>query len=308
MSITNTNEIKTWLLALQDEITATIETVDGNRFIRDQWLRDEGGGGESRVLENGNVFEKAGINYSQVSGNKLPPSATARRPELAGREFEAMGISLVIHPLNPHVPTTHMNLRFFKATATDMDPVWWFGGGYDLTPFYTVYEDIMHWHRTAEKTCSPYGADVYLRYKKWCDEYFYLPHRNETRGVGGLFFDDLDEWGFARCFEFCRDVGKSFISAYLPIVKKRKDKSWSDKERQFQLVRRGRYAEFNLVYDRGTLFGLQTSGRTESILMSLPPVVNWRYNVQYEEGSREAELYDYLKPRDWLSETGKPAD
>jgi len=251
------------------------------------------------------VFEQAGVNFSHVFGDRLPPSATAARPELAGRDFQAMGISLVIHPRNPYVPTSHANVRFFIANKTAVeedqeDPVWWFGGGFDLTPYYPEMEDIVSWHEAAKDACEPFGEDVYPRYKKWCDEYFYLKHRNETRGVGGLFFDDLNDWGFERSFEFMRTIGDSYLPAYLPIVQRRKNTVYGDRERAFQLYRRGRYVEFNLVYDRGTLFGLQSGGRTESILMSLPPVVHWRYNWQPETGSAEAALTDYLTPRDWL--------
>ncbi|MEE8118821.1 MAG: oxygen-dependent coproporphyrinogen oxidase [Gammaproteobacteria bacterium] len=300
-----TSDVRNWLLTLQDEITSAIEQIDGSRFIRDQWRRKEGGGGESRVLENGNVFEKAGINYSHVTGNNLPPTAFARRPELAGRQYEAMGVSLVFHPINPFVPTTHMNLRYFQASANKSDLAWWFGGGFDLTPCYPFDEDVLHWHRIASDTCQPYGEDVYARFKKWCDDYFYLPHRQETRGVGGLFFDDLNQWEFERCFQFCRDIGNSFLAAYRPILERRRNESWGEREKNFQLTRRGRYVEFNLVYDRGTLFGLQTSGRTESILMSLPPTANWPYDWQPERDSSEAVLEDYLKPRDWLTELGQ---
>jgi coproporphyrinogen III oxidase len=259
-----------------------------------------GGGGRSRVLSDGAVFEQAGVNFSHVTGASLPPSATAARPELAGRSFEALGVSLVIHPENPYVPTSHANVRFFVAEKEGQEPVWWFGGGYDLTPYYPVLEDITSWHLKARATCEPFGDDVYTRCKDWCDRYFYLKHRSETRGVGGLFFDDLNEWGFERSFEFLRAVGDSYLGAYLPIVRRRKDHQWEDRQRQFQLYRRGRYVEFNLVYDRGTLFGLQSGGRTESILMSLPPLVSWRYNWRPEPGTEEAELYDYLTPRDWL--------
>lgn len=298
--------VKEYLLRLQDDICSGLEAQEsGSRFKQDKWEREGGGGGRTRVLEQGNVFEQAGVNFSHVFGNRLPPSATAARPELEGRDFQALGISLVIHPRNPYVPTSHANVRFFiakkPAAQGEDDAVWWFGGGYDLTPYYPNMEDIIHWHQNAKNVCQPFGEDVYFRYKKWCDEYFYLKHRNETRGVGGLFFDDLNELGFERSFEFMRNVGDSYLPAYLPIVERHKQKEYGERERAFQLYRRGRYVEFNLVYDRGTLFGLQSGGRTESILMSLPPVVNWRYNYQPEAGSAEAELDYYLKPRDWLA-------
>jgi coproporphyrinogen III oxidase len=294
--------VKAYLLDLQDRICAGLAEEDGTgAFQEDAWERPAGGGGRSRVLAEGAVFEQAGINFSHVFGEGLPASATAHRPELAGRSFEAMGVSLVIHPRNPYVPTSHANVRFFIATKADADPIWWFGGGFDLTPYYPFEEDAVAWHKVAKQACDPFGEDVYARYKKWCDEYFYLKHRNETRGVGGLFFDDLNEGGFDRCFSFMRSVGDHYIQAYRPIVAKRKDTPYSERERDFQLYRRGRYVEFNLVYDRGTLFGLQTGGRTESILMSLPPLVKWRYNWQPEPGTPEADLYEnYLKPRDWL--------
>ncbi len=298
--------VKKYLLGLQDNICAGLEATDGSgRFREDLWQRETGGGGRTRVLEQGDVFEQAGVNFSHVFGKRLPPSATAARPELEGRDFQALGISLVIHPNNPHVPTSHANVRFFIASKPDArnnenESIWWFGGGYDLTPYYPNMEDVIHWHKAAKETCQPFGEDIYPRYKQSCDEYFYLKHRNETRGVGGLFFDDLNEWGFERSFEFMQAIGNSYLPAYLPIVEHRKQMAFGDRERAFQLYRRGRYVEFNLVYDRGTLFGLQSGGRTESILMSLPPVVNWRYNYQPEPGSAEAELGWYLKPRDWL--------
>ena len=299
--------VKTYLLGLQDSICRGLEKEDGKgRFEEDLWQREAGGGGRTRVLANGAVFEQAGVNFSHVFGKRLPPSATAARPELEGRDFQALGISLVIHPRNPYVPTSHANVRFFIASKPgaeedEDDSIWWFGGGYDLTPYYPNMEDVIHWHKTARETCQPFGNDVYPRYKKWCDDYFYLKHRNETRGVGGLFFDDLNEWGFERCFKFIQTIGNSYLPAYLPIVERRKQAEYSDRELDFQLYRRGRYVEFNLVYDRGTLFGLQSGGRTESILMSLPPLVSWRYNYQPEAGSAEAELYRYLKPTDWLA-------
>jgi coproporphyrinogen III oxidase len=302
--------VSAYLLQLQDRICAALETEDGQAgFLQDRWDRDANphgelgltGGGESRVLREGAVFEQAGVNFSHVRGERLPPSASAHRPELAGRRFEALGVSLVIHPRNPHVPTSHANLRFFLALKDGEPPVWWFGGGFDLTPYYPVLEDVLHWHRTAERACEPFGSDVYPRYKEWCDRYFYLKHRAETRGVGGLFFDDLNEWGFERSFAFLRSVGDSYIDAYVPIVHARKVSPVSEQQRQFQLYRRGRYVEFNLVYDRGTLFGLQSGGRTESILMSLPPLVRWEYDWQPQPGTAEADLYEnYLRPRNWL--------
>ncbi len=294
--------VETYLCDLQDRVCAALESVDHRtRFHEDAWSRAEGGGGRTRVLRDGAVFEQAGVNYSLVQGTSLPSAATAHRPELAGRAWTALGVSLVIHPRNPYVPTSHANVRFFEAHKDGADPVWWFGGGFDLTPFYPFDEDIEHWHRVAHDACAPFGKDVYAKYKKWCDEYFYLKHRNETRGVGGLFFDDLNEWDFERCFAFQRAVGDAFTPAYVPIVVRRKDTPYGDRERDFQLYRRGRYVEFNLVYDRGTLFGLQSGGRTESILMSLPPLVRFEYAYSPPAGSDEARLADYLKPRDWLA-------
>ncbi|MBT8126715.1 MAG: oxygen-dependent coproporphyrinogen oxidase [Gammaproteobacteria bacterium] len=296
--------VKQYLLDLQEDICSKVAAEDGKvDFIRDQWQRDHGGGGGlTRVLSEGAVFEQAGVNFSHVQGDALPASATAHRPELAGREFEAMGVSLVIHPHNPYVPTSHANIRFFIARKEGSEPIWWFGGGFDLTPYYGNKEDCVHWHSVARDACKDFGADIYPRFKKWCDDYFFLKHRNEPRGIGGLFFDDLNEGGFERCFAFMQSVGDHYIKAYLPIVQKRKNIEYGEHERKFQLYRRGRYVEFNLVYDRGTLFGLQTGGRTESILMSLPPVVNWRYNWKPEPGTAEAELYEtYLKPKDWLA-------
>lgn len=294
--------VKAFLMQLQDQICAELEQADGQaRFIEDSWDRAEGGGGRSRVLTGGAVFEQAGVNFSHVFGDKMPASATAHRPELAGRNFEAMGVSLVIHPLNPHVPTSHANVRFFIAEKDGEAPVWWFGGGFDLTPFYPVEQDVVHWHQVAFDLCEPFGAEVYPKYKAWCDEYFYLKHRGETRGVGGLFFDDLNQWGFAQSFAFMRAVGEGYCRAYLPIVAQRQQTPYGEHERQFQLYRRGRYVEFNLVFDRGTLFGLQSGGRTESILMSMPPLVRWQYGFQPSPDSAEALLYErYLKPQDWL--------
>lgn len=295
------DQAELFLRELQDRICAAIEQLDGKaRFEEDAWTRPAGGGGRTRVLRDGALFEQAGVNFSRVYGNQLPPSATAHRPDLAGGGFVATGVSLVLHPRNPHVPTTHANVRYFEASKEGVDPVWWFGGGFDLTPFYPHDEDVVHWHTVARDLCAPYGDDVYARYKKWCDEYFYLKHRGETRGVGGLFYDDLNEGGFERSFAFTRDVGNGFLDAYLPIVERRKNDAYGEREREFQLYRRGRYVEFNLVYDRGTLFGLQSGGRTESILMSLPPRVRFEYNYQAEAESPEARLEDYLKPRDWV--------
>jgi coproporphyrinogen III oxidase len=298
----NIDEIKAYYLDLQDRICAELAEEDGKAgFEEDSWEREEGGGGRTRVLTNGNAFEQAGVNFSHVHGADMPASATAHRPELAGRKFIAMGVSLVIHPNNPYVPTSHANVRFFIATKDNADPIWWFGGGFDLTPYYANLDDVKEWHQIAKQSCDPFGEDVYLRYKKWCDEYFFLKHRGETRGVGGLFFDDLNEGGFEHCFNLMKSIGDNYIKAYRPIVARRKNTKFGERERDFQLYRRGRYVEYNLVYDRGTLFGLQTGGRTESILMSLPPLVKWRYNWKPEAGSPEADLYEnYLKPRDWL--------
>jgi coproporphyrinogen III oxidase len=294
--------VKQYLLSLQDDICAQLAQEDGGtEFLEDRWEREEGGGGRSRVLENGAVIEKGGVNFSHVFGDKLPPSASAHRPELAGRHWQAMGVSLVIHPRNPHVPTSHANVRVFIAEKEGEAPVWWFGGGFDLTPFYPREDDIRHWHQTAHDACAPFGDDIYPRFKKWCDEYFFLKHRNETRGVGGLFFDDFSEGGFDNAFALMRSVGNAFIQAYQPILAKRKDTPYGERERDFQLYRRGRYAEFNLVFDRGTLFGLQSGGRTESILMSMPPLASWKYDWQPEPDSAEQTLYQYLQPRDWIN-------
>jgi len=310
MSQVDTQAVKNYLLNLQDSICAQLAEEDGSaEFTEDAWARDHNpdkpgmhGGGRTRLLVDGAVIEQGGVNFSDVCGNKMPSSATANRPELAGRSFKAMGVSLVIHPKNPMVPTSHANVRFFIAEKEDEDPVWWFGGGYDLTPYYGFDEDCKHWHQTAKNACVPFGIGVYDKYKKWCDDYFYLKHRDEQRGIGGLFFDDLNEWGFEKCFAFLQAVGDSFIDAYRPIVSKRKAIAYTEEQRDFQLYRRGRYVEYNLVYDRGTLFGLQSGGRTESILMSMPPLVKWKYNWQPEERSPEAQLYEYyLKPKDWIS-------
>lgn len=308
MSELDTIAVENYLRSLQDKICTALSTLDGSPFREDRWERPGGGGGCSRVLEGGNIFEKAGINFSKVYGQGLPASATAHRPELAGCDFEAMGVSLVLHPRNPYAPTSHANVRFFIARKPAADPVWWFGGGFDLTPYYGFEEDAVHWHRVARDACMPFGDDVHARYKKWCDEYFYLKHRNEPRGIGGLFFDDLNQPDFATSFALLRSVGDHFLPAYMPIVERRKDQPYSDQQREFQCYRRGRYVEFNLVYDRGTLFGLQSGGRTESILMSLPPQVSWRYDWHPEPGTPEAQLYDvFLRPRDWLSDTQRDA-
>lgn len=302
--MSNLASVKEFLQSLQSRICSELERIDGkSSFAKDRWDRSGGGGGESRVLSGGRVFEQAGVGFSHVFGDQMPPSATKHRPELAGKKFQAVGVSLVLHPHNPYVPTTHANFRFF--TAGDSDPIWWFGGGYDLTPYYPFHDDVVHWHETAKRACNGFGDDTYARYKKWCDEYFYLQHRDETRGVGGLFFDDVNETGFEQSFAFLQSIANSFLPAYLPIVEQRHEHPYGDRERQFQLYRRGRYVEFNLIYDRGTLFGLQSGGRTESILMSLPPQVRWEYNWSPEKGSAEDELYrDYLRPRDWLGESG----
>jgi coproporphyrinogen III oxidase len=299
----DTTAVKTYLLDLQERICNALEQEDGKEKFRDDaWDRPGGGGGRSRVLAEGATFEQAGVNFSHVHGDNLPPSATAHRPELAGRSFQALGVSLVIHPRNPYVPTSHCNVRFFIAEKPGAAPVWWFGGGFDLTPYYGFEEDAIHWHRTAKAACDPFGADYYARFKKWCDEYFFIRHRGEPRGIGGLFFDDLNEDGFDHCFGFVRSVGDHYLPAYLPLVRQRKTTPYCERERDFQLYRRGRYVEFNLVYDRGTLFGLQSGGRTESILMSLPPLVKWRYHWTPPPGSPEAKLVEYfLQPRDWLA-------
>ncbi len=291
--------VKNYLLNLQNKICTAIETIEPQQtFIQDQWQREQGGGGCSRVLMDGQIFEQAGINFSHVHGNALPAAATEKRPELAGCPFQAIGVSLVIHPRNPYIPTSHANVRFFIADKPE--PIWWFGGGFDLTPYYPFEQDVRDWHQAAKNICLPYGEDVYPRFKKWCDEYFFLKHRNEPRGVGGLFFDDLNQWRFERSFAFMRAVGDGYLAAYLPIIERRKHTAYGERERHFQLYRRGRYVEFNLLYDRGTLFGLQSGGRTESILMSLPPSVKWQYNWQPQPNSPEAELYEkYLVARDW---------
>ena len=297
----DTARVKTFLTELQELIVERLEQVDGKTFQRDGWQRPEGGGGLSCVMEEGNVFERGGVNFSHVFGAKLPPSASANRPELAGRGFEAMGVSLVLHPRNPYAPTVHMNVRCFVAKKENAEPVWWFGGGMDLTPYYGFEEDAVHFHQMCKNALQPFGEQYHARFKKWCDEYFYLKHRAEPRGVGGIFFDDFSEGGFEAAFNLVESVGDHLLPAYVPIVEKRADTPYAERERDFQAYRRGRYVEFNLVYDRGTIFGLQSGGRTESILMSLPPVVKWRYDWHPEPGSPEARLYtDFLTSKDWL--------
>lgn len=304
MANINLETVKAFLLSLQDRICAGLEQADGQAtFVEDEWQRTEGGGGRTRVIRDGAVIEQGGVNYSHVYGKSMPASATAHRPELAGRSFHACGVSLVIHPKNPHIPTSHANVRFFIAEKEGEAPIWWFGGGFDLTPFYPVLDDVKHWHQVAKDLCQPFGDTIYDDYKKWCDDYFYLKHRQETRGVGGLFFDDLNKWGFDKSFAFMQAVGNGFLDAYVPLIERRKETPYGEHERQFQLYRRGRYVEFNLVWDRGTLFGLQTGGRTESILMSMPPLARWEYNFTPEPGSAEFALYDhFLKPQDWLGQ------
>lgn len=297
----NTDLVRDYLTGLQNRIVDTIAELDGKPFIRDEWQRPEGGGGISRLLEEGNIFERAGVGFSHVKGSKLPPSASAHRPEIAGRPWEAMGVSLVFHPRNPHVPTVHMNVRYFVATDPQAGDAFWFGGGMDLTPYYPHDEDCAHFHRVNRDALAPFGPDWYPKYKKWCDEYFFLKHRNEPRGIGGVFFDDLSEPGFPQSFAMQQAVGNAFLDAYVPIVKARRDMAYGERERDWQAYRRGRYVEFNLVWDRGTLFGLQSGGRTESILMSLPPVVKWRYSWAPEAGTPEAALMQTLLPhRDWV--------
>ena len=296
-------QVKKYLVQLQESICSDLESLDGKAiFEKDYWSKENGNGsGITSVICDGEVFEQGGVNFSIVHGNKMPKSASTLRPELEGRKYTALGVSLVLHPENPYIPTTHSNVRFFVAEEPGKEPIWWFGGGFDLTPFYGFDEDAVHWHKTAKKACFPFGEKVYSKYKKWCDDYFYLEHRDEQRGIGGLFFDDLNEGGFDRCFEFMKSVGDHFSEAYLPIVIKRKDTPYGKKERNFQLYRRGRYVEFNLIYDRGTLFGLQSGGRTESILISMPPKVKWSYQFQVEKDSEEEKLYNhYLKPKEWI--------
>ena len=302
MNTPDTNAVRTWLLSLQERIVSAAEAVDGRQFIRDSWERPEGGGGISRLIEEGNVLERGGVGFSHVKGSSLPPSAAANRPEVAGHPWEAMGVSLVFHPRNPYAPTVHMNVRFFTTTGEGDQRVWWFGGGMDLTPYYGFEEDAQHFHQTCRNALAPFGSELHPRFKQWCDEYFYLKHRKEARGVGGVFFDDFNSAGFEQSFAMTQSVGDHFIDAYLPILKRRKDMAYGERERDFQAYRRGRYVEFNLVFDRGTLFGLQSGGRTESILMSMPPIVKWRYDWQPEAGSPEAKLYtDFLPHRDWLA-------
>ena len=297
------DKVKTWLTSLQERIVSAAEKIDGKQFIRDSWERPEGGGGVSRLIEEGNVLERGGVGFSHVKGMSLPPSAAANRPEVAGQPWEAMGVSLVFHPRNPYAPTVHMNVRFFSTTSTEHEPVWWFGGGMDLTPYYGFEEDAKHFHQTCHDALALHGSDLHDRFKKWCDDYFYLKHRKEARGVGGVFYDDFNEAGFEKSFAMTQNVGDNFINAYIPLLERRKDTPYGERERDFQAYRRGRYVEFNLVFDRGTLFGLQSGGRTESILMSVPPIVKWRYDWHPEAGSPEAKLYtDFLPHRDWLAE------
>ena len=298
----DSGKVRQTFLLLQESLRERLEESDSALCAQeDEWTRQEGGGGRTWAFHSGRFLEKGGINFSDVQGMQLPPTATQNRPELAGVSFHAMGVSVVLHPDNPHIPTSHANIRYFEATPPGKDKVWWFGGGFDLTPYYPIREDVIDWHKAAKKACDESGAGQYLRFKKWCDDYFYLPHRQEPRGVGGLFYDDLNEWGFDQTFAFMRSVGDGFLSAYVPILERRKDAPWTEAQRQWQLYRRGRYVEFNLVHDRGTLFGLQTNGRTEAILMSLPPLVRWEYGYSPDEGSPEATLMtDFLRPRDWL--------
>ena len=302
MSVPNIDAVKAYLLSLQDSICDALAEADAKQvFVEDAWERPSGGGGRTRVISEGGIFEKGGVNFSHVFGESMPASATAHRPELAGRSFQAMGVSLVMHPRNPYIPTSHANVRFFIAEKEGKDPVWWFGGGFDLTPYYGNDEDCRHWHQTAKNACEPFGEDIFPRYKQWCDDYFHIKHRDEPRGVGGLFFDDLNELGFGKSFALMQSIGNAYLHAYLPIAERRKAAPFGEREREFQAYRRGRYVEFNLVYDRGTLFGLQSGGRTESILMSLPPDVKWGYDWHPEPGTPEAELYTrYLTPRNWL--------
>lgn len=298
----DSGRVKEFLLGLQERIVQRLEQVDGKAFRQDAWQRPEGGGGISRLIEEGNVLERGGVNFSHVMGDRLPPTASAQRPELAGRRWQAMGVSLVMHPRNPYAPTSHMNVRFFVAEKDGEAPVWWFGGGMDMTPYYGFEADASHFHKTCRQALEPFGADYYPRYKKWCDEYFFLRHRNEPRGIGGIFYDDLNTGDFEHCFNLTQSVGNHYLPAYVPILEARSGMEWGERERDFQLYRRGRYVEFNLVFDRGTLFGLQSGGRTESILMSMPPLVKWRYDWQPQPGSEEARLYsDFLRPRDWAN-------
>jgi coproporphyrinogen III oxidase len=308
----NVAAVKEYLLSLQEDICTQLSEEDGSKgFIVDEWEREEAegvmqltGGGRTRVMEGGAIIEKGGVNFSHVKGKTLPPAATANRPELAGRSFQALGVSLVIHPRNPYIPTSHANVRMFIAEKEGEAPVWWFGGGFDLTPYYPFDEDCQHWHQESKNACDPFGEEIYPKYKKWCDDYFYLKHRDETRGVGGLFFDDLNTetygWDFDKCFAFMQSVGDHYIKAYRPLVARHKDDEYGERQKDFQLYRRGRYAEFNLAFDRGTIFGLQTGGRTESILMSMPPEVTWKYGYHPDPGTEEARIYDYLTPKEWV--------
>lgn len=304
-TVIDTNTLRNYFLGLQDRITDAMGELDGKAFITDAWTKPADaklkGDGRSRILEDGNILERGGVGFSHVRGDAMPPSATAHRPELAGRAFEAMGVSLVFHPRNPHIPTVHLNVRCFIAQAEGKEPVWWFGGGMDLTPYYGDEKDCQHFHQTCKNALDPYNPELHPRFKKWCDEYFYLKHRDEPRGIGGIFYDDFSELGFEKSFEMTRSVGDAFLDAYLPIVKKHQHDPYTENQREFQAFRRGRYVEFNLVFDRGTLFGLQSGGRTESILMSMPPVVRWGYDWKPATNSPEARLYtDFLKPRDWI--------
>lgn len=293
--------VKSYLLNLQSNIISMICKYEDHEFYKDKWSREEGGGGITCILQGGETFDKVGVNFSDIAGESLPSAATNLRPELKGRKYQAMGVSVVCHPKNPHMPTTHLNVRLFIASLDNNAPIWWFGGGFDMTPYYGYEEDAIHWHKTAKDICDPYGKEVYKDYKSNCDKYFYIKHRKEPRGIGGLFFDDLNQWGFDSCFKFIQSVGNGFIKAYEPIIIKRFSEEYSEKQKDFQLFRRGRYAEFNLVYDRGTLFGLQSNGRTESILMSMPPLVKWEYNYKIEENSLEQELYNkFLIQKNWV--------
>lgn len=295
------DKVRQYLQELQKNIISMAYKYDNKNFYEDSWSRDEGGGGITCVLQDGSCFDKVGVNFSDISGDQLPEAATNIRPELQGRNYQAMGVSVVCHPKNPHIPTAHLNVRLFIAYDKNSNPVWWFGGGFDMTPYYGYEEDAIHWHKTANEVCSPFGKEIYDEYKKNCDDYFHIKHRNEQRGIGGIFFDDLNMWEFEKCFNFIKSVGNGFIKAYEPIVKKRLNESYNDKQKDFQIFRRGRYAEFNLVYDRGTLFGLQSNGRTESILMSMPPLVKWKYKYEIEKGSDEEKLYNnFLVPKKWI--------
>ena len=294
-------EVRSYLLTLQENIISMANNYDKQNFLRDEWSRKEGGGGFTCILENGEIFDKIGVNFSDILGDHLPKAATDLRPELQGKNYQAMGVSVVCHPKNPHVPTAHLNVRLFTAYGENSQPIWWFGGGFDMTPYYGYEEDAVHWHKIARDICSPYGDGLYDQYKKNCDEYFYIKHRKEPRGIGGIFFDDLNTWDFDTCFEFIKSVGNGFTDAYEPILKKRLDESYNEQQKDFQLFRRGRYVEFNLVYDRGTLFGLQSNGRTESILMSMPPLVKWKYQYSIKKNSEEEKLYkNFLVPKKWV--------